>query len=44
MGAAASSKKKVETTPLVQTAERVWTSAHADDESVEALTVRTPLQ
>ena len=85
MGAAASSKKKVETTPLV--AERVWTSAHdilaslslysavsrerveregskkkeydsvadewvhqrvteseSDDESVEALTVRTPLQ
>ena len=28
MGAAASSKKEVETTPLVQTAERVWTSAH----------------
>ena len=98
MGAAASSKKKVETTPLVQTAERVWSSAQAaspffaaavalilasislhkvvtlervqregskkkeydsvadewvhqrvtesesDDESIEALTVRTPLQ
>ena len=28
MGAAASAKKEVETTPLVQTAERVWTSAH----------------
>ena len=69
MGAAASSKKEVETTPLVQTAERVWTSAQregskkkeynsvedewvhqrvteseSDDDSVEALTVRTPLQ